>query len=156
MKLESLERVLGEHALTRGLSESRVRFITGCAKNVRFSAGEYLFREGDESNELFLFRGGRVSLEMDVPPRGIVEIETVGAGDVLGASAMCPPFRWHVDARATESTLAIQLDGKCLRNKCEADPALGYELLQRLLSDLATRVVRARLQQLDLYRVEAG
>lgn len=156
MKIESLERVLREHALTQGLDEAQVRFITGCAKNTRFSAGEYLFHEGDPSNELYLVRSGRISLEIDVPPRGVVEIETVGAGDVFGASAMCPPFRWHVDARATETTLAIELDGQCLRNKCEADPALGYALMQRLLSDLARRLVRARLQQLDLYRSEAG
>ncbi len=156
MKIESLERVLREHALTQGLPEAQVRFITGCAKNARFAAGEYLFHEGDESNALYLIRSGRISLELDVPPRGVVEIESVGPGDVIGASAMSPPFRWHVDGRATESTLAIQVDGECLRNKCEADPALGYALLQRLLADLAGRLVRARLQQLDLYRSEAG
>ena len=80
MKIESLERVLREHALTQGLPEAQVRFIPGCAKNTRFGAGEYLFHEGDESNELYLVRSGRISLELDVPPRGVVEIETVGPG----------------------------------------------------------------------------
>ena len=48
-------------------------------------------------------------------------------------------------------TRAIVLDGKCLRDKCEADHQLGYELLKRVASGLGQRLDAARFRLLDLY-----
>jgi hypothetical protein len=48
-------------------------------------------------------------------------------------------------------TRAIALDGECLRNKCEANPRLGYELLKRVAQVFAERLLSTRLQLLDVY-----
>ncbi|HEC15641.1 MAG TPA: Crp/Fnr family transcriptional regulator, partial [Sedimenticola sp.] len=58
---------------------------------------------------------------------------------------------WHHDARAVEDTRAIALDGKCLRGKCEADPALGYELMKRFSAMVIDRLKATQLQLLDMY-----
>jgi hypothetical protein len=50
-----------------------------------------------------------------------------------------------------ETTIAIALDGKCLRDKCEADHHLGYELMKRFVPVLVERLTRARFQTLDVY-----
>ena len=44
--------------------------IGGCARNVRFDKGEYLFREGGPADAFFLIRHGRVALEIVAPGRG--------------------------------------------------------------------------------------
>lgn len=152
MKPQSLEVVLREHALTRGMSEEHLRFLTGCAQEARYEKGSYLFRVGEESNALYLVRHGRIALEIPVPGRGVVAIESLGPGDVAGWSALSPPFRWHVDGVARETAVAVVLDGRCIREKCEGDPALGYQLTQRLLALVARRLAHSRLQLLDVYR----
>ena len=44
--------------------------LTGCAANVRFDAGAFLFREGEPADRFFVVRQGRVALEIDAPGRG--------------------------------------------------------------------------------------
>ena len=52
---------------------------------------------------------------------------------------------------ATELTRAIALDGKCLRDKCEQDHSLGYELVKRFAQIIERRLQATRLQLLDIY-----
>jgi CRP/FNR family cyclic AMP-dependent transcriptional regulator len=49
------------------------------------------------------------------------------------------------------STLAIALDGKCLRTKCEENHDLGYELLKRFSLIMNRRLDATRMQLLDVY-----
>jgi hypothetical protein len=51
-------------------------------------------------------------------------------------------------------TRAIALDGTCLRQKCEADHGLGFELLKRFARDMETRLHGAWLQIIDVYGAE--
>ena len=149
--MENLERVLRAHPFLAGLSEQDLEFMVGCAKNVVFKQGDFAFREGDPADDLFLLREGRLVLEVDAPGRGTVQIETLREGDVFGWSALVPPNRFDLDGRASERTRAIAFDGRCLANKFEADPRLGYLILRRLLALLHHRLERVRLQALDVY-----
>ena len=89
-------------------------------------------REGEPADAFYVIREGAVALETDVPGRGAVTLETLHDGDLLGWSWLVPPYRTAFDARALGTTHAIAFDGACLRGKCEADPALGYDLLKLL------------------------
>jgi CRP/FNR family cyclic AMP-dependent transcriptional regulator len=149
-----LSRSLAEHVFVSELARPQVDFLAGCTKNQRFSAGEFLFREDAPASSLFLLRGGKVALEADVTGRGSVQVETLGSGDVLGWSVLFAPYRWHVNGRAVEPTLAFVVDGACLRSKIETDVAFGYAITRRLLYEVHRRLERARLQQLDVYRAE--
>ena len=149
--MDGLERILGEHRLFAGLGEPFLELAAGCAKNVRFNADEYLFHAEDPADWIYLVRHGRVALEIATPSRGAVRFETVGEGEVVGLTWLLPPYRWGYDARATELTRALALDARCLRDKCEADHDLGYEVLKRFLPVLVQRLQATRLQMLDVY-----
>jgi CRP-like cAMP-binding protein len=151
MEKESLAGVLAGQPFLQGLAPQHVDLIVGCASNVRFEPGEFVFRAGTEANHFYVVRSGRVSVEVIAPQRGAITIETVGDGDLLGWSWLIPPFEWHFDARALNLTRAIALDARCLRGKCDADPALGYELLKRFSQVMEQRLEATRLQLLDLY-----
>jgi CRP-like cAMP-binding protein len=149
--VENLARLLKEHPFLHGLEERHLEFLTGCAANVRYGADEFLFKEGQESNASYLVRSGRIALEISVPGRGLTQLQTIEAGEVLGWSWLYPPYRWQFDARAVEPVRAFALDGNCLRTKCEADHDLGYEVVKRFLRQVHTRLERTRLQLLDIY-----
>lgn len=151
--METLEPLLAAHPFLQGLAQEDIKFITGCAKNVRFKAGEMLFQEGGEANQFYLLRSGRVALEIYVPGRGSVAIQTVEEGDLVGWSWLFPPYTWKFDARSLELTRALALDGKCLRAKCEAEPRLGYELMKRISRVITERLEATRLQLIDIYGI---
>lgn len=149
--MQTLEPFLAEHPFFKGLNERLLAVIVGCAKNVRFNAGEFIFRESGAADQFYIIRHGKVSLEIFTPQKGPFTIQTIDEGNVLGWSWLYPPYRWHFDARATELTRAISLDGKCLRKKIEDDHDLGYELLMRFTHVVEDRLQATRLQLLDFY-----
>ena len=151
MTLQDLESLLRKHNFLQGMSPEHTKVLVGCTSNVRFAAGDFLMHEGREANVFYLLRAGRISLETNVPGRGPLEMESLGPGDVLGLSWLVPPYREHLDARALEPVVALAMDGKCLRDKCDADHDLGYALLRRIFELAYQRLMRVRLQRLDLY-----
>ena len=146
----SISDLLGEHPFFVGVSAPTVRLIEGCARNVHWSAGSYVFRAGDPADALYVLRHGRVALEVHGPGRSHV-LDTVEGGDVVGWSWLVPPYRWFFDARATDEVSAVEIDGRCLREKCDADAELGYALMQRVVQVMYHRLQSARVRLLDLY-----
>jgi CRP-like cAMP-binding protein len=155
LAVKTIEGLLAEVPLLQGLEATSLAQLAGCASNVHFDEGTLLFREGDPADIFYAVRHGAVALEMFVPARGAVTIETLEAGEVLGWSWLFPPYRWHFDARALTAIRATAFDGACLRGKCEQDPALGYELMSRFSQVLIERLQWTRLRLLDVYGYSA-
>jgi len=149
--MDSLERILKDHPFVKNLSPDHIQLIVGCAKNIVFEPGRFLFKEDEDASEFYIIRTGKVALEIYTPEYGPITIQTLGNGEVLGWSWLVPPYEWRFDCRAVELTRAIALDGKCLRGKCEQEPKLGYELMKRLSSVFEGRLYAMRLQLLDIY-----
>jgi CRP/FNR family cyclic AMP-dependent transcriptional regulator len=149
--MEDLQRVLKSHPFLADLAPEHLAFIGGCARNTRFRPGEYLMREGDREDQLYLIRHGTVSIEMPAPGRDPICLETIGPGDVLGVSCLTTTAA-HLDCRARDTVVAIAIENECLHRKMNADPGLGYAMSMRLLERTYERLARARLQRLDVYR----
>jgi len=149
--MENLEKYLSEHPFLSGLSPEHLKLITGCASNVVFKAGQFIFREGEAADKFYLIRQGQVVVETFVPQKGPLVIRTRSEDDIFGWSWMVPPYKWHFDARAAELTRALAIDGKCLRTKCEEDHNLGYEIMKRFATVIAERLEATRLQLMDVY-----
>jgi CRP/FNR family transcriptional regulator, cyclic AMP receptor protein len=122
---------------------------------VRFEPEHVVFREGEAADQFYLVREGLIAVQVLVPHRGFVTVETVNEGEVLGWSWLFPPYRWHFSARTLQPTRALAFDGLCLRGKCEEDHDLGYELMKRFSRITAERLQATRLQLLDLYGAPA-
>ena len=86
MQTENLTEMLRQHPFLADLSEKHMETLLGCASNVRFQEGNHLIHEGQLANKFFLIRTGRVALEIDVSPKGLIRVQTVGPDEVLGWS----------------------------------------------------------------------
>ena len=149
--MRRIEDLIAENPVLAGLRPDHLELIAGCARNVRFEAGDMIMREGEPADRFFFLRSGAAALEIAVPGGDALVIETIGPGDALGWSWLFEPHRWQFDARATEPVGAVAFDAVCLRGKCEADPVLGYELMRRFAGVLLRRLQATRLQLLDVY-----
>lgn len=151
METTTLEPYLAEHPLFRDLEPDYVKLLSECAVNVRFAAGETIFRHSEQADRFFLIRHGRVSVEIGSRAGDAMTIQTLEDGEVLGWSWLFPPYIWYFDARALQPTRALALDAICLRRKCDQDPKLGYELMKRFSAILHARMQATRLQVMDIY-----
>ena len=149
--MRTLDALIVESPVFKGLDQDQLELIAGCATNTVFAAGERLFREGDQADTFFLIRHGLVALDAYVPNRGQLTVETVGPSEIVGWSWLLPPYRWHFTGRAVDLVRAVQFDGACLRKKCDEDPLLGYDLITRFSQVLVSRLQATRLQLMDVY-----
>lgn len=149
--MRQIPEMLEDSPFFAGLDADALDLLAGCAQTARFDSGDMLFRTGEPADTFYVVRHGLVSIEVRVPGRGALGLATLDDGDVVGWSWLVPPHVWMFDARAAAPTSALALDGACLRGKCDADPALGYALMQRVSHVMYERLQAARLQLLDMY-----
>lgn len=126
--------------------------IAAAARTVTLARGERVFCEGEQAKGCWLLHDGRVALDIFIPGRGLVVVQTLGAGDVLGWSWLVPPYRWHFGATATERTTATALDTAQLHALAAEDPAFGFALATTLFAAMLQRLQATRGRLLDLYR----
>ncbi|MBI3463372.1 MAG: cyclic nucleotide-binding domain-containing protein [Planctomycetes bacterium] len=152
MNENDLSQKLSQHAFVQGMDERLLRSLRSIASLARFSKSMHLCKEGEPAELFYLICEGRVGLELHVPQRGAVRIQTLGPGEVVGWSWLFPPYHWQFDARVLEDVQAVALDGARLRALCEQHHELGYQVLKRLLGVVADRLAATRVQLQDIYR----
>ena len=151
MAIGTMEEVMSTHPFFSGMDSKLITTLVSCAGNRVFQPGEYLCREGEQADSFYLIRSGRVTLEVYAAPRGPLRIETLQEGDVLGWSWLMAPYRWHFDAKAVATVQALALDARSLRDRCELDHELGYQLLTRFSNLIEERLQTIRSQLLAVY-----
>lgn len=147
----SLEESLAATPFFAGLDPGVLELLATHAREVRFDAGEQIFRRGGEADTFFLIRHGAVALEAFVPTRHSFLIETLEDGEVLGWSWLFAPYRWHFDAQALAPVTALAFDAAEVRRLCEQDAELGRELLRRFAQVVIERLQWTRLRLIDVY-----
>ena len=159
MHLTSQDQVVEEmmsHPFLRGLSPAFLRNIGHGASVQTYAVDEYLLREGETADRLFLIFSGNVAIEAESFGRGRLTIETVGAGQVVGWSWSIDRGRYEHDARALKETRAVVVGANVLRLACEEDPTNGYQFIRRLLAVVADRLANTRLQLVELHDGEGA
>src|SRR4029450_11669640 len=139
------------HPFLAGMSRAQLAILTDCAMATYFKKGQTILREGEFANRFYLVESGKVVLESGAGINEPMVVEMIGPGDLLGWSWMFPPYVWQFTARAVEPTTALFFYAAILREYCEKDHSLGYELLKRISSVMVTRLQAAHQQMLSIY-----
>lgn len=119
-----------------------------------YEPGDEVLRAGTQARFLAVIERGRVALRLRVPERGRVTIVTVEPGELLGWSAVVPPFRATVDAVATTPTRLIAYDAAALRERLATDCELAATLLPLVLESVSERLSASWDQLLDVFRTQ--
>ena len=150
--VEGLDAVLREHPFFTEFDQRYRALVAGCAANLVVPANAYVYREGEPANHFYLIRTGRVAIEVFVPGKAPIIVETLSGRrpDGLVVAGAAVPLQLRRQGNV-ELTRLISLDAACLRGKMEEDPVLGYELYKRFSPVIAARVAAARRQMIDMY-----
>lgn len=143
-EIEPMATRVALHPFLVGMDSAQLTLLTDCAIPVHFEEGQIIFKQGDMANRFYLIESGKVVLESTDKRRNAIVIDTIGAGDLLGWSWMFPPYTWRFTASAIEPSSAIFFYGTILREYCERDHSLGYELFKRMAPIMIKRMQFAR------------
>lgn len=150
------DEILERHPFFQRLEPDQLQEIALHCEQVSYSAGEYIFKEGEPANLFYLVLHGQIALEIHDPVRDPLIFQTLCDEDLMGWSWLFPPYRWHFDARAVKPVRLLAIDGSWLREKMEADPKLGYLFMTRVSQIVLERLQATRLQLSNFYSKETG
>ena len=117
--------------------------IANICRDLKLSKGEYVFRMGDASKNLFILAEGAVALgfgelSADDSTGGAIR----DSGDVFGWGALVGETNYRmINARCVQETRLVTVDGGALMNLLEERSAIGFTFLRKLLGIIFNRVI---------------
>lgn len=151
----SVEERLATLQFTASLPENVRHALAVIAQDRSVASGEYLCREGESSPELFLITSGHVGLDMLVPGRGQVRVQTLGPGEVLAWSAVVGNHGATATGVAIEDVDVIAFSDDDLMQLCQTNHHVGYLVMRELARAISRRLVATRLQFLDMFEEQS-
>lgn len=141
--------ILENSELFGGFERKYLEKIAPLCRTHHFSMGETIFSEGGESKELYILVDGILALEKKVRQafenRALVtKLEEIRKGEAFGWSGMIEPHTFASSVRCLTDCEVLCMNTAELRGLMESDPALGYELVQRLARLISSRMTYAR------------
>lgn len=135
---------LDNQRFLRGMGASQLDALARTASEVMFPARHRIFADGEYADKFWLIESGYVVLDVFVPGEGLMVIDRVGIGGLVGWSWLVPPYQWAFGAVCATDVRAFQFDARAVRELCAADYGFGAELTTRLFQVVASRLKDAR------------
>ena len=121
---------LADLAFFEGLSETHLAQIVPHTKISYFEPGQAILAQGELANRFYVLVSGRALIECRIDGT-TVPVQEIGPGEAVGFSWFFTPENLHFTARAVEPVKAVFFYGTLLREDCDLDPTLGYDLMLR-------------------------
>lgn len=148
METEEIQQALSSSEFFKGLDSADINEIAGiCAVRI-CESGEFLFRQGDFGEHLYVIIEGQIHLErsMDFGQRkGSVVIESLGRGRILGcwSTLLNAPHVLMSSANCQSPTQVLAVKGSQLHHLMTQNTDLGFNILERLCFLLRDRIQAA-------------
>jgi CRP-like cAMP-binding protein len=146
---KTIEKELANHDFFLGLEPDFISFLADCATARRVDSDKTLFRHGNRADRFFLLREGCISVEVAAISGPPLLLQRLTPGGILGWSWLIAPYRWHFQARALEDSEVVEFNGDTILERCESQPAFGYELLKRFSGLMSSRLAVAHEKMMD-------
>jgi CRP-like cAMP-binding protein len=129
--------------LLSGLARDDADAILALGSRMRLAPAAVLFPLGAPADSLFLITQGRVSLTLPMQVGGRDEdvlVEERGPGETIGWSAMVPPYRFTLEARALLDVEVLAFSRAALLDYLAARPAVGQVVMQNIAAVIGQRL----------------
>jgi CRP-like cAMP-binding protein len=141
-------------SLLSGLDEKTSQFLSEYGRKRRFQPGEFLAREGDPCEQVYIILHGTASILKEDARRNTNVIAQVGKGAIIGEMGVFMDLRRSASIRATEDLLAMEFRKEDFVTALLNFPALTVRLMRSLstkLRALNDRLVNTLLVNHSLY-----
>ncbi len=139
------------------LSSLEINLLSTLSKERRYEAGEQIFHEGEQGEEMFVILSGTVLISKFIPGAGDEALTFLGRGDYFGEMALIDSQPRSAGARAHDdgvTVLAIPRD--VVDGLLNIERVSSLRLLRLLCSMVALRLRESNGKLLGWYLLSAG
>ncbi len=138
--------VLKRCPFVRELNDEQLKKMAEICHSKVFEVGESLSKQGRTQEKVYLIEDGLVGIYLELGPMNQRQLQSASNFEVVGWSALLPPYRSSATVNAIETTKVLALNGKELLNLCDEYPEIGYKVNKGLASLIAVRLHHAFTQ----------
>ena len=128
-------RFLRNVPVLAGLSDELLDRLAAEAGAVHVAAGDWIMREGEEADSLYIIRSGRVEVLDEGPPEVLIRV--LRRGDVLGELALLRQGTRSASARARRDTELLELQRSAFEGLIQTAPSFALGLTRAMGAQLA-------------------
>ena len=128
------------------VSDESLKTVAMIADEVTIPAGTRMFGEGDPAHHLYIIIKGELSIQHCLGCGQMRTVDTLVDGDLLVWSALIEPYRTTAIGTTTKDCQLVRIAAAKLRELCNRDPLMGYQLAIQVAKLLAHRLESARVQ----------
>ena len=138
-------KYLQQFPMFSDLNDARRANIAQFCEAECFYPGYTLFEDGEPGTNIYILVQGKVEVLFAIGEGGLVRVDQIGIGSVIGCSALVPPYTYTSTTRSLSEIEVLVIDADGLRKLIEEDPALGVSLQQYIIRVLLDRIIDFRL-----------
>ena len=145
----NLTEVLQSVDLFEGLAADEIEKVARICSEKRFSKGQFITKEGEQGDELFVIAEGSVEVILGEKPSSATRVVvSLGSGQVLGEMALLDQGPRSASLKAaSEPTILQVIQRTDFEILCQENTHIGYIVMRNLAVDLSFKVRHRNLDQ---------
>lgn len=122
------------------LDDEELEGVAEICDVLEMRVGEYVFREGDEGDRLYIVESGEVRISRVVPGTGEEAITVLKRGACFGEMAILDPSKRSTDAIVNSRCKLLSISRANFEMMLESDQALANKVLRSVVRMLCARL----------------
>jgi CRP-like cAMP-binding protein len=132
--------LLNKVAIFKDLDADELKQVADVCKQVKFVSGEYIFREGEQGNRLYLIVDGEVRISRDVPGSGEEALAVLKPGALFGEMAVFDRTERSTHAISNGGTTVLTISRPDFEMMLDFNRELAYKVLWACVRLLSSRL----------------
>jgi CRP-like cAMP-binding protein len=132
--------LLAQSAIFKDLDDFQLELVAAICEVVELKIGEYVFREGDEGDRLYVVARGEVRISRVVPGTGEEALTVLKRGACFGEMAILDQSERSTDAIANSRCTLLSISRANFEAMLESDLALANKVLRSVVRMLSERL----------------
>ena len=138
--MSSIPDLLRNVTIFRDLDAGELARVAEICREQRFVPGEFIFREGEAGNRLYLIVEGEVRISRDVPGSGEEALAVLKPGAIFGEMAVFDRTERSTDAIANTEVKVITIARADFELLLDFNRELAYKILWAVVRLLSARL----------------
>jgi CRP-like cAMP-binding protein len=135
---------LGRLAFFQGMPRWALVRLADAATEEDLPAGGLVLRQSDRARAVHFLLAGSVQILIRVAEEDLLVGVLRRPGELVGWSAFRAPYRYTASVRCEEPSRLVRVPAAVFEELFERDPALAYQILQRVAASVADRLEHTR------------
>ncbi len=138
--MADVTELLKQVMIFKDLDDNEIAQIADVCREEKFVSGEYIFREGEHGNRLYLIVNGEVRISRDVPGSGEEALAVLKPGALFGEMAVFDRTERSTHAISNGGTAVLTINRPDFEMLLDFNREMAYKVLWSCVRLLSSRL----------------